>query len=152
VSTAKSLEVESDVEIGGFLRRDDGALPGDWVLLAENLEFFTGFEAYGFSWRDGDFGSGAWVTTNACLAGFDGEDAKPAELDAVAAREGFLHGVKDSVDGRFGFDARKPGTLYNSLDEVLLNQDVAFLYRAAWSGSGRSIVVSLLPDLTKDET
>jgi hypothetical protein len=91
------------------------------------VELFAGFEADGFTGSDAYFGSCAGVTAHAGFAGFDVEDAEAAQFDAVAAAEGVFHGFEDCIDSRFGLDSGKPGSLYYTLDEVLLYQWVAFL-------------------------
>ena len=91
------------------------------------MEFFAGFEAYGFSGSDAYFGSGTGVAAYAGFPGFDVKYSEAAELDAIAAAEGVFHGFEDGIDSRFGFDSGKPGSLYYTLDEVLLYQWVAFL-------------------------
>ena len=56
----------------------------------EALEFFAGLKADGFAWRNIDFFPGAGIAADAGLARLDAENAKAAELDALAAAEGLL--------------------------------------------------------------
>jgi hypothetical protein len=91
------------------------------------VQLFTGFEAHSLSRGDCDFGSGARIAPDTGFAGFDGEDAKASQLNAVTLAECFFHGLEDGIDGGFRLDAGKPCAFHNSLDEVLLNQWVAFL-------------------------
>ncbi len=104
------------------------------VCLAEYLEFFAGLEADGLAGGDGYLGAGARVAADACLAGFDAEDAEAAEFDAVAVREGLLHGFKDGVNGGLGFGAGKSGALHYTLDEVLLDHGGRLPGPATWGG------------------
>src|SRR5229473_7154921 len=71
----------------------------------EALEFFAGLEADGFAGRNVDFFTGAGIAADAGLARLDAEDAKAAELDALAASEGLLEGFEDGFDGLLGFAA-----------------------------------------------
>ena len=91
-----------------------------WLL--ERLEVFARLEANGAAGGYVDFGAGAGVAAYACFAGFYGEDAEAAELDAIALSEGSLHGAEDGVKGRFGLVAGQAGALYDALDEILLDQ------------------------------
>jgi len=86
------------------------------------VQLFTGLEADSFAGGNADLGAGAGVAADAGFAGFDGEDAESAKLDAVAFAEGFLHGFKDGVDGGLCLDTGEPGSFYDTLDEVLFDQ------------------------------
>jgi hypothetical protein len=99
------------------------------------VEVFSRFEANGFPWGDGDFGSGARVSSDSGFTGFDGEDSESAELDAVAFGEGLLHGFEDGVDGGLGLGSNEPGPFDHPLDEILFDQLGAF--PAYCDGSGR---------------
>lgn len=90
--------------------------------LVERVEVFAGLEADGAAWRDADFGSGARIASYTCFAGPHVEDAKAAQLDAVAAGEGAFEAFKDGFDGGLGFDAGQSGTLNYLMYDVLLNQ------------------------------
>jgi hypothetical protein len=92
------------------------------TALIQQVEFFPGLEADGFSGRDGDFGSGARVAAYSGFAGFYGKYAKTAEFNAIAVSKGVLHGLEDCVYGRFRLGTRKTCAFYYALDEVLLNQ------------------------------
>jgi hypothetical protein len=91
------------------------------------VELFAGLEAHSLSWGDCDLGTGAGIAAHAGFTRFDGEDAEAAELNAVAFAERLFHGLEDGINGGFRLDAWKPGAFDNSLDEVLLDQWVAFL-------------------------
>jgi len=86
------------------------------VALAERLEVFARLEADSLARSNGDFGAGARISSDAGLAGLDGEDAKAAEFDAVATAQGLLHGFKDGVHGGFCLGPWKAGALNYSLD------------------------------------
>src|SRR6266436_1604506 len=80
-------------------QRDSNALVR-FLGALEALEFFAGLEADGFAGRNVDFFTGAGIAANAGLARLDAENAKAAELDALAAAEGLLEGFEDGFDGR----------------------------------------------------
>ena len=100
------------------------------AVLVEDVEFLAGLEAHGFAWSDGDFGTGAGIAAYAGLAGLYGEDAEAAEFNAVAFDEALLHGFEDGIDCRLGFCPDQPGTLYNSLNQILLDQLALACFRA----------------------
>jgi hypothetical protein len=105
--------------------------------LVQQVQFFAGLEPNGLAGGYADLGTGAWISSNACLAGLDVEDAKSAEFDAVIACERLLHGFENCVDGGLCLDAWQSGTLHYALNEVLLDQWVAFLLptKARYRGS-----------------
>jgi hypothetical protein len=86
------------------------------------MEIFAGLEANGLAGRDADFGTCAGVATDTGLSWFNGEDAEASQLDSVALGKSALHGLKDGIDGRLGFDAREPGAFDDTLNEILLDQ------------------------------
>jgi len=85
------------------------------------LEFFAGFEAYGFAGRDADFFAGAGVAADAGLAGLDAEDAEAAEFDALAAAEGLFQGIENRFDGLLGFGAADESFGDNRIHDVQLD-------------------------------
>jgi hypothetical protein len=85
------------------------------------LEFFAGFEAYGFAGRDADFFAGAGVAADAGLAGLDAEDAEAAEFDALAAAEGLFQGIENRFDGLLGFGAADESLGDNRIHDVQLD-------------------------------
>ena len=87
------------------------------------MQLFAGLEADCLPRGNGDLCAGSWIAAYTGLAGLNGEDAKAAQLNAVALAERFFHGLEDGIDGGFRLDAGKPGAFDNSLDEVLLDQD-----------------------------
>src|SRR5882724_6248362 len=87
----------------------------------EALEFFAGLEADGFAGRNVDFFTGAGIAADAGLARLDTEDAKAAELDALAAAEGLLEGFEDGFDGLLGFGAADVRRGDDSVYDVQLN-------------------------------
>jgi hypothetical protein len=94
------------------------------ACLVDYLKIFAGLEADGLAGSDGDLGSGAGIAAYAGLAGLDGEDAKTAELDAVALDQAVLHGVEDGIDGGFRFGADESCAFYNPLNEILFDQNM----------------------------
>src|SRR6267143_193809 len=93
-----------EVEWDRTRQRDSNALVR-FLGALETLELFTGLEADGFAGRNVDFFTGAGIAADAGLAGLDAENAKAAELDALAAAEGPLEGFEDGFDGLLGFGA-----------------------------------------------
>ncbi len=91
------------------------------------MQLFTGLEADCLSRGYGDLCASPWIASDACFAGLYGEDAESAQLNAVAFAKRLFHGFEDSIDGSFRLDAGEPGAFDNSLDEILLDQWVAFL-------------------------
>src|SRR5438105_2840024 len=69
--------------------------------LIDGLQFFPGLEADSLSGRDIHFSAGAWIASDAGLAGADVEDSEAAQLDAVASRQGLLHAFKHGLNGGF---------------------------------------------------
>ena len=90
--------------------------------LVQQVQFFARLETDGLSGSDADFSAGTGVSSNACFARLDVEDAKAAEFDAVVCSERLLHGFEDGVDGGFCLDAGQSGTVNDALNEVLLDQ------------------------------
>jgi len=71
----------------------------------EALEFFAGLEANGFPGRNVDFFPGAGIAADAGFTRLDAEDAKAAELDALAAAESLLERFENGFDGLLGLGA-----------------------------------------------
>lgn len=115
--------------MGGAVLGSVSPLRGRLVLV-EDVEFFAGLEAHGFAWGDGDFGSGAGIAANAGLAWLHGEDAEAAKFNAVALHEALLHGFEDGIDCRLGLGPDQPGTLYDSLNQILLDHLALACFRA----------------------
>jgi hypothetical protein len=91
------------------------------------VQLFAWLEANGLSGRDSYFSAGAWITSYAGFTGLDSKNAKASQLNAIAFAERLFHGLEDGINGSFCLDAGKPGAFNNSLDEILLDQWVAFL-------------------------
>jgi hypothetical protein len=85
------------------------------------MKLFARLEANCFAWSNGDFSACSWVAADTGLAGFDGEDSKSSQLDAIPGDQGLLHAVEDGVYRRFRFGARQAGTFNHPLYKVLLN-------------------------------
>jgi hypothetical protein len=86
------------------------------------VELFAGFEADSFAGSDADLGAGAGVAADAGFAGANAEDAKAAELNTLAAGEGFFQAFKDCIDDGLGLGPGKTGTFDDLVDNVLFNQ------------------------------
>ena len=97
--------------------------------LVEQMQLFTGLEADGLAGGDGDFCSGAGITSDAGFSRLDGEDAEAAKLDAITGNERLLHAVEDGVNGCLCFGSGQSGTFYNPLYQILLNH----LGRRPWA-------------------
>lgn len=89
--------------------------------LRQQVKFFAGLEADGFSGSDGDLSTGARIASDTGLSWLDREDAEAAKLDAIALDERPFHAFEDGVDSRFGFGAWQSGAFDNPLYQVLLN-------------------------------
>ena len=85
-------------------QRDSNALVR-FLGALEALEFFAGLEADGLARRNVDFFTSAGIAADAGFARLDAENAKAAELDALAAAEGLLEGFEDGFDGLLGLGA-----------------------------------------------
>src|ERR1039458_9332226 len=86
------------------------------------MQFLAGFEAHGLSWGDADLGSGSRIAANACFAGADAENAKSAQFDALAGRQGLLEALEDRIHRSFCLGARQARALDYVMDDVLFNQ------------------------------
>ncbi len=86
------------------------------------MKLFAGFEPDSLARCDADLCTGTRITANPCLSRTHVENTEASELNAFAAREGFLHAVKDGIDGSLGFGPWQSGPFYNTLDKVLLDQ------------------------------
>src|SRR5437879_11087864 len=102
-------------------QRDSNALVR-FLGALEALEFFAGLEADGLARRNVDFFTGAGIAADAGLARLDAENAKAAELDALAAAEGLLEGFEDGFDGLLGPGAADVRRGDDSVHDVQLNQ------------------------------
>ncbi len=87
------------------------------------LQFFAGLEAHGLTGRDAYLCPSPGIAADTGLPGFYGEYAKPAKLDPLAGNQRLLHAIEDSVDGGLRLGPWQSGSLYNSLDKILLDQD-----------------------------
>jgi hypothetical protein len=88
------------------------------------MELLAGLEAHGFAGSDADFGAGARIAPDARFAGADIEDAKAAQLDALAFGERALEGLEYCIDSRLGFVALQPGAFNHLVNDVLFYQGV----------------------------
>jgi hypothetical protein len=91
--------------------------------LIQEMKLFPWLEPHRFSWRDAHLGTRPRVASDARLPWFHREDPEPAKLDPLPCDQRLLHAVENCIDGRFRLRSRKSGSLYNSLNEILLDQD-----------------------------
>lgn len=101
-------------------------------MVVEQVQLFAGLEANGLARRDADLSPGAGVAADACFAGPDVEDAKAAQLDALALGQCALERFEDGIDGSLGLIALEAGTLNHLVNNVLFYQGV--LPSGGWSG------------------
>jgi hypothetical protein len=93
------------------------------------VELFAGLEADRFAGSDRDFGARSRIAADAGLPRLDGEDAKAAELDAVAGDESGFHALEDCVDGSLCFGPWQASSLNHPLYQILFNH----LGRRPWA-------------------
>ncbi len=93
---------------------------GLFLDVAE-VQLLTWLEADGFAGGDRDFGARAGIATDARFAGPDGEDAKAAQLDAVACGKGLFEAAEYGIDCLFCFDTGYAGPLNYLVHDVLLD-------------------------------
>src|SRR5882762_8978285 len=105
---------------GGTQQRDSNALVR-FLGTLEALQFFAGLEADGFARRNVDFFTGAGIAADAGLARLDTENAKAAELDALAAAEGLLEGFENGFDGLLGLGAADVRRDNDGIHDIQLN-------------------------------
>jgi hypothetical protein len=86
------------------------------------VKLFAGLEANGFAGSDADFGAGAGVSSDPCLAGTDIEDAKSAQFDTLAFGERALESLKYGIDSSLGLIALQAGALNHLVNDVLFYQ------------------------------
>ncbi len=86
------------------------------------MQLFPWLETHRFPGCDAHLGAGAGVAAYAGLAGADTEDAKPAQLDALACRKGLFQTLEDGIYSRLGLGAGQPCALDHVMNDVLLNQ------------------------------
>ena len=99
-----------------------GRRPGLRLFLGfDAFESLPGFEADGFAGRDVDFFAGAGIAADTGLARLDAEDAKAAELDALAAAEGLLEGFENRFDSLLALVRLIESFGDNRIDDVQLN-------------------------------
>src|SRR5271157_209790 len=94
------------------------------MLHSNRMELFAGFEANGFAGGDAHFLACARIATDARLAGFDVEHAEAPQFNAVALREGTLHGFKDRLDSDLGFGLGKARTSNHRANDVQFDQAI----------------------------
>lgn len=85
------------------------------------MQLFAGLEADRFAGSDRNFGARSRIATDAGLPGFDSENAKAAEFDAVAGDESSFHALEDRVNGGLRFRPWQASSLNHPLYQILLN-------------------------------
>jgi len=88
----------------------------------QNVQLFAGLEAHSFAGRDADLGPGARIAADAGLARADAEDAKTAQFNAVAGREGVFEPLEYGIHSGFSLGSRQACTLDHMMDNILLDQ------------------------------
>ena len=86
------------------------------------MQFLAGLEADGFAGGDADFSAGAGIAADTGFAGADTEDAKPAQLDALAGLQSLLQAFENRVHCRLCLGARQACALDYMMHDVLFNQ------------------------------
>jgi len=86
------------------------------------VQFLAWLESYGFSRRDTDFCTSAGVTSNACFARANTEDAKSAKFDPIAIRERFLEALENGIDCSFCLGSWQTSPLDDVMHNILLDQ------------------------------
>src|SRR5260370_9429451 len=90
-------------------------------ILVDRLQCFAGLEADGLARRDGNFGAGARVASDAGLARAHIKHAETAQFDAVSGGERLLHALEDGFDGKLRLGLGDPGAVNHFVDDVELN-------------------------------
>jgi hypothetical protein len=88
----------------------------------QHVQFLAGFEAHGLTGSDADLGAGAGVAADAGLAGPNAEDAKAAQLNALAGGECLFEALEDCIYRSLGLGSGEARTLDYMVNDVLLNQ------------------------------
>ena len=89
--------------------------------LLDRLQLFAWLEANSFAWRNGNLSSGARIAANAGFAGTHIEDAKSAQLNAVAFGQRALHALKNRLHCHFSFGLGNAGTVDDLINDVEFN-------------------------------
>jgi hypothetical protein len=89
----------------------------------DRLQLFPGFEANGLSGRNGNFGAGARIASDAGLARAYVEDAKAPQLNAIALGERFFHALENSFDGELGFGLGDAGFIDDFVNDIQLDHE-----------------------------
>ena len=84
----------------------------------ERLQIFAWLEAHCFSGWDIHFRAGTRIPSDARLARFDREDAKPSQLNPIVGLEGIFHGIKDGVNRLLGFCLANTRPLDDLIDKI----------------------------------
>jgi hypothetical protein len=88
----------------------------------EGVQLFARFEADGFARGDVDFSACAGIAADAGFAGADAEDAKTAQLNAIACGQCLFEALEDRVDCCFSFSPWQACPLDDVMHDILLDQ------------------------------
>jgi len=88
----------------------------------EKVQFFSWLEADSASGSNRHLGAGAGIASDAGFARLYAEDAKSAQLDAVACGQSILHAEEDRIDSGLCLDPGKAGAFGNFMYHVLFDQ------------------------------
>jgi hypothetical protein len=114
--------------------------------LGERLKLFAWLEAHSFAWRDADFRACPGIAADASLPGFDVENTKSAQLNAVALGKGSLHGLEHRLDSHLGFGLGDASAVDDLIDNVQLYHANLLKIQALILKSGNGIVKNFLLD------
>lgn len=89
--------------------------------LLDGLQLLARFEADSFSGRNGNFGAGARIASDACFPGADIEHAEAAQLNALAVGQRTLHAFKYRFDRHLGLGFRNPSSVDHFIDNIELD-------------------------------
>jgi hypothetical protein len=93
------------------------------AALIDRLQFLPRFKPHCLSGRNRNFGASPRIASNAGLSGPHIEDAKSAQLNAVAVSESFLHALKNSFHRQLGFRFGYTGSSHYFVDNVELDHE-----------------------------
>ncbi len=108
---------------------------GGGQKLIDKMQLFAWLESNCFAWSDAHLGARPGVASDPGLARLDGEDTEPPQLDPLAGDQGPFHAFEDGIDGQLCFRPWKPGTLDDSLYEVLLDHEGVPFLGVSWGVS-----------------
>jgi hypothetical protein len=116
------------------------------VNRLERLQFLAGLEAHSFAGGDADFRPGSGVPPDTSLASLHIENREATQFNAVALRQGFLHGFKYRFHGNFSFCLGDACAIDDLIDDVQLYHANLLKIQALILRRERSIVKNFLLD------